>query len=375
MIATELAAVARSARVSPPASTTGTSTVADVRCRRPAVVALGGGHGLAVALRAVRRYAGSITAVVSVADDGGSSGRLRRELGTLPPGDLRKCLVALADERGVGRGLRAPLQSGELAGHALGNLVLVGLAETMGTSAPRSTKPGARSAPSGGSSAGDHRAGRPQGRGRDRAGEAPGRRGPGRGRQQPRDPAGRARARRRAATPESLDAIAAADQVVLAPGSLYTSLLPVVCVQRSGPRCTRFRRWSCRCATSARRYPRPPASTAPTQLAAVLDHGGRVDALPVSARRRGWWSTTTARSPLGCRAGRGAVAGADGSGARSRTIGEGASALCCSRPVDETRGGSAHEFVSASTASGGSAARSTAPCSPAAAAPASSWWR
>ncbi|HEX5587393.1 MAG TPA: 2-phospho-L-lactate transferase CofD family protein, partial [Acidimicrobiia bacterium] len=62
----------------------------------PRVVALGGGHGLAVALRAVRQYAGSITAIVSVADDGGSSGRLRRDLGVLAPGDLRRCLVALA---------------------------------------------------------------------------------------------------------------------------------------------------------------------------------------------------------------------------------------------------------------------------------------
>ena len=60
----------------------------------PSVVALGGGHGLSIALRAARRYAGSITAVVSVADDGGSSGRLRRDLDVPAPGDLRKCLVA-----------------------------------------------------------------------------------------------------------------------------------------------------------------------------------------------------------------------------------------------------------------------------------------
>ena len=65
---------------------------------RPRVVALGGGHGLATALRAVRQYAGEITAVVSVADDGGSSGRLRRDLGVSPPGDIRRCLVALAGD-------------------------------------------------------------------------------------------------------------------------------------------------------------------------------------------------------------------------------------------------------------------------------------
>ncbi|MGH9104011.1 MAG: gluconeogenesis factor YvcK family protein, partial [Acidimicrobiales bacterium] len=61
----------------------------------PSVVALGGGHGLAATLRAARRYAGRLTAVVSVADDGGSSGRLRNSLPLPPPGDLRKCLVAL----------------------------------------------------------------------------------------------------------------------------------------------------------------------------------------------------------------------------------------------------------------------------------------
>jgi len=100
------------------------------------VVALGGGHGQAATLRAARRYAGSITAVVSVADDGGSSGRLRRQLGIVPPGDLRTCLVALAAE---GSALAAAFEhrfdadGGELAGHALGNLVLAGLVGALGS--------------------------------------------------------------------------------------------------------------------------------------------------------------------------------------------------------------------------------------------------
>ena len=64
---------------------------------RPKVVAIGGGHGLAMTLRSVRAYADDITAIVSVADDGGSTGRLRRDLGVLGVGDLRKCLVALAN--------------------------------------------------------------------------------------------------------------------------------------------------------------------------------------------------------------------------------------------------------------------------------------
>jgi uncharacterized cofD-like protein len=69
----------------------------------PNIVALGGGHGLAVALGAIREYAGEITAVVSVADDGGSSGRLRRDLDVPAPGDLRRCLVALAGDTGPSR--------------------------------------------------------------------------------------------------------------------------------------------------------------------------------------------------------------------------------------------------------------------------------
>src|ERR1700754_332813 len=100
---------------------------------RPKVVALGGGTGLSVALGAIREYAGDITAVVSVADDGGSSGRLRRDLDVPAPGDLRRCLVALADDDGPWpAAFEHRFRSGELADHALGNLVIVGLAETLG---------------------------------------------------------------------------------------------------------------------------------------------------------------------------------------------------------------------------------------------------
>ena len=93
------------------------------------VAALGGGHGLAATLRAVRRYADPVTAIVSVADDGGSSGRLRETFGILPPGDLRKCLVALGDPDSVwAEALEYRFGAGELEGHPLGNLVLAGLA-------------------------------------------------------------------------------------------------------------------------------------------------------------------------------------------------------------------------------------------------------
>jgi uncharacterized cofD-like protein len=99
----------------------------------PAVVALGGGHGTAVTLRAARRYAGQLTGVVSVADDGGSSGRLRELLNVVALGDMRKCLVALAaEDSALARAFEHRFEEGELAGHALGNLILAGLVESTG---------------------------------------------------------------------------------------------------------------------------------------------------------------------------------------------------------------------------------------------------
>ncbi len=101
--------------------------------RKPRVVAIGGGHGTAVSLRAIRRYADEIIAVVSVADDGGSSGRLRELLGVPALGDLRKCLVALAEEgSSLAEAMEHRFEAGELAGHALGNLILAGLIESQG---------------------------------------------------------------------------------------------------------------------------------------------------------------------------------------------------------------------------------------------------
>lgn len=96
------------------------------------IVALGGGHGLSASLQALRHVSDALTAVVTVADDGGSSGRLRGELGVLPPGDLRMALSALCEDGSWGRTWRDVLQhrfnsSGELNGHAVGNLLIVAL--------------------------------------------------------------------------------------------------------------------------------------------------------------------------------------------------------------------------------------------------------
>lgn len=95
------------------------------------VVAFGGGHGLSATLKALRHLTHQLTAVVTVADDGGSSGRLRQEMDILPPGDLRMALASLCDESEWGLTWRDVMQlrfetSGPLAGHALGNLLISG---------------------------------------------------------------------------------------------------------------------------------------------------------------------------------------------------------------------------------------------------------
>ena len=101
------------------------------------VVALGGGHGLAASLSALRRVVDDVTAVVTVADNGGSSGRLRREFGVLPPGDLRQALSALCGDDDWGRTWARVLQhrfvsDGEMDNHAVGNLLIVTLWELLG---------------------------------------------------------------------------------------------------------------------------------------------------------------------------------------------------------------------------------------------------
>lgn len=107
----------------------------------PSVVALGGGHGLSASLSALRLLTSELTAVVTVADDGGSSGTLRHELGVLPPGDLRMALAALCDDTDWGRTWRDVMQhrftsregvQGSLDNHALGNLLIVTLWELLG---------------------------------------------------------------------------------------------------------------------------------------------------------------------------------------------------------------------------------------------------
>ncbi|MBV9366950.1 MAG: YvcK family protein [Solirubrobacterales bacterium] len=100
----------------------------------PRVVAFGGGTGLPALLQGLRRTSGDrVCGVVTVADDGGSSGRLRQELGIAPPGDVRRCLVALAERRGLAEMFEYRFEGGvELRDHSVGNLIIAALAEMSG---------------------------------------------------------------------------------------------------------------------------------------------------------------------------------------------------------------------------------------------------
>ncbi|HWJ02872.1 MAG TPA: YvcK family protein [Verrucomicrobiae bacterium] len=102
--------------------------------RGPKIVVIGGGTGLSVLLRGLKKYTSNLTAIVSVSDDGGSSGRLREDLGILPPGDIRNCLVALADTENLMDKLFSYRfdQGGALAGHNLGNLLIAGMNDIAG---------------------------------------------------------------------------------------------------------------------------------------------------------------------------------------------------------------------------------------------------
>ena len=111
--------------------------IADYRRRErgPRVVVIGGGHGLSTLLRGMKEYTHNLTAVVTVADDGGSSGRLRRTMGILPPGDIRNCLAALSNDEALLTQLFQYRFSGEsgLSGHSFGNLFISALSDITGS--------------------------------------------------------------------------------------------------------------------------------------------------------------------------------------------------------------------------------------------------
>lgn len=240
----------------------------------PTVVALGGGHGLAAALTAIRRYAGSITAVVSVADDGGSSGRLRRILDIPAPGDLRKCLVALAGNETVWKdAFEHRFTGGELEGHALGNLLLVGLSEStgdfqralleagklldaVGRVLPATVGPVMLKAVI---------------EGRSVEGQVAVANSEGWIQSVELVPADAP------ACMEAVQAIELADQVVLAPGSLFTSLLPVIVVPGIRRAVAAARGRVVQVCNLRAQVPETIGLDGTAHLRALLDHGARVD--------------------------------------------------------------------------------------------------
>ena len=197
----------------------------------PVVTAVGGGHGQAAALEAIQTYAGAISALVTVADNGGSSGRLT-ELGIPPPGDVRRCLLALTSEPSLWSELFAHrFQGGDVDEHSLGNLILVALTdmfgdfssavatsemmlETLGRVIPVANDPVTLHATI---------------EGKDVVGQLAIAMSRGAISDLTIEPADTAASR------SALEAVAGADQIVLGPGSLYTSLLSALQVQMLAP--------------------------------------------------------------------------------------------------------------------------------------------
>lgn len=190
------------------------------------VVGIGGGHGLASTLEAARRYAEDISAVVTVADDGGSSGRLTRDLGIPPPGDIRNCLVALANERELADLYQHRFEQGAFTGHTVGNLLIAALTEMTGSFAEAVDRAGrllqtdGHVYPATTSLVNLHAlVDGAEVRGQVAVAQA-------RGSIQavylePAQPE---------AHPQAVDAILGADQIVLGPGSLFTSLIATILV-------------------------------------------------------------------------------------------------------------------------------------------------
>jgi len=193
----------------------------------PNVVAIGGGSGLAKALGAITRYAGRIHAVVTVADDGGSSGRLAPDLDIPPPGDIRQCLVALTPDDSVWKRLFEYRFAGsDVDGHSLGNLIIAALADLEGSfeAALRQAESMLRSSGSVIPAAAERVQLQAVVDGRTIDGQV--------AISQSRGHIDELRAlpRRVTATPFAVEAILDAEQIVLGPGSLYTSVMAALLV-------------------------------------------------------------------------------------------------------------------------------------------------
>ncbi len=249
-----------------------------MREQGPSIVVIGGGHGLSTLLRGLKRYTHNITAVVTVADDGGSSGRLRESLGILPPGDIRNCLAALSnDEALLAQLFQYRFASGSgLEGHSFGNLFISALIALTGSFEEAIAESGrvlsvhGRVLPStlrqvhlAAEVALPNQPASVRVVGESRIPEVPGRIQ--RVWLEPEHPP---------AFPKAVQAILAADMVVVGPGSLFTSLLPNLLVPdiAAALRATRaFRVFVCNVATQPGET---DGFTCQDHLAALEAHAG-----------------------------------------------------------------------------------------------------
>ena len=203
--------------------------------RGPRIVAIGGGTGLSILLRGLKEYTDNLTAVVTVADDGGSSGRLRQDMGVIPPGDVRNCIAAVADAEPLMTRLfqyRFPAESGEgLSGHSFGNLFIVAMSEVTGSMEQAIHETGRVLAVRGQilpSTLEDVRLAARTRDGRTIRGESAITAAQAEIATVSLEPA------RPSAHPDALNAVRNADLIVVGPGSLYTSVLPNLLVPGLG---------------------------------------------------------------------------------------------------------------------------------------------
>ena len=240
----------------------------------PAITVVGGGHGLSVLLRGIKQATSNVTAVVTVADDGGSSGRLREELGMIPPGDLRNCLVALADTEPLMEKLFQHRFEGDsqLSGHSFGNLFIAAMAQVTGdveTALKESSKVLAVKGRVLPASKEFVRLDAIMEDGSIVCGES-------------KIPEAHKKIHRVKLFPEhveavqsSLDALRDAEAIVLGPGSLYTSIMPNLLVEGIGDALCRSRAVKIYICNVMTQPGETDGYTASMHVKAILDHAGR----------------------------------------------------------------------------------------------------
>jgi uncharacterized cofD-like protein len=253
----------------------------------PAVTVIGGGHGLSVLLRGIKDITSNVTAVVTVADDGGSSGRLREELGIIPPGDLRNCLVALADTEPLMEKLFQHRFGGssELAGHSFGNLFIAAMTEVTGDVEKALQESSKVLAVKG------HVLPASTAHGTIVKGES-------------HIPEVQKRIRRVRLFPEkvqpvqsALDALKNADAIVLGPGSLYTSIMPNLLVEGVADTIIKSRAVKIYICNVMTQPGETDGYTASMHVRAVLEHAGRgaidyvlVNSSPISDTMKAYYA-------------------------------------------------------------------------------------